>query len=78
MLGSKIFFIATGVPFRRPLWMTEKPPYPIYSPISMSLTFISLTPATAGSLPEVVETSEAPLVNDAKFALTSSFRIDSI
>ena len=78
MLGSKIFFIATGVPLSRPLWMTEKPPWPIYSPISISLMLISRTPATGGSLPDVVDTSEAPYVKEAKFALTSSFLIDSI
>lgn len=45
-LGSNIFFIATGVPFKNPLCITEKPPYDIYSPISISSIEISLTPGT--------------------------------
>ena len=48
--------MATGVPLSFPLWMTEKPPYPIFSPISMSSKVISLTPGTGGSLPDVTET----------------------
>jgi hypothetical protein len=54
-LGSNIFLIATGVPFNYPLWITEKPPYEIYSPISRSDKEISLTPGTCGSLPADVE-----------------------
>lgn len=50
-LGSKIFLIATGVPFNVPLWITENPPYEICSPISISSKVISLTPATGGNLP---------------------------
>ena len=78
ILGSNIFLIATGVPFRRPLWITEKPPWPICSATSISLIEISRTPGTAGNLPDVVDTSLAPCVNEAKFALTISFFKDSI
>ena len=78
ILGSKIFLIATGVPLRRPLWITEKPPCPICSATSISLIEISRTPGTAGNLPDVVDTSLAPYVNDAKFAFTISFFKDSI
>lgn len=74
-LGSKIFFIATCVPFRNPLWITENPPWPICSPNSISLIETSLTPATLGSLPAVAETSEELYVNEAKFSLwISSWR----
>ena len=78
MFGSKIFLIATGVPFSVPLWMTEKPPCPIYSATSISFVVISRTPGTTGSLPDVVETSCAPCVKLAKLALTISFFNDSI
>jgi len=70
--GSKIFLIATGVPFNLPLWIVENPPWPILSPISMSLIVISLTPATGGSLPADTVTFEDddyfdPEVNAEKF-----------
>ena len=55
-LGSNIFLIATGVPLSFPLWITEKPPYAIFSPISISSIVISLTPGTGGSLPDETET----------------------
>jgi hypothetical protein len=55
-LGSNIFFIATEVPFNFPLWITEKPPWAIFSPISISSRVISRTPGTSGSLPELTET----------------------
>jgi len=48
--------MATGVPLSLPLWMTEKPPWPILSPISKSSSEISLTPGTVGNLPEVTLT----------------------
>ena len=73
ILGSKIFLMATGVPLRRPLWMTEKPPWPIYSPTSISFIEISRTPGTTGNLPAVVETSPDPVVKEAKLALVISF-----
>ena len=57
MDGSKIFLIATGVPFRNPLWITLNPPCPIYSPNCKSSKEISLTPGTIGSLPAVTDTS---------------------
>ena len=66
-LGSNIFFIATGVPFNFPTWMVEKPPYPILSPISMSLIVISLTPGTEGNLPELTETFDEVWVKAWKF-----------
>lgn len=61
--GSKIFFIATGHPFKKPLWITLKPPWPICSPNSMSSIVTSLTPGTAGSLPSFTETLDEPCVN---------------
>ena len=54
--GSNIFLIATGVPLSFPLWIVEKPPWPIWSPNSMSLRVTSLTPGTGGSLPAYIET----------------------
>ena len=77
MFGSKIFLIATGVPLRRPLWITEKPPWPIYSLISKSVMLISRTPGTAGRRPDVVETSPWPCVKEAKLAFVISLRSES-
>ena len=71
-LGSKIFLIATGVPFRYPLWMTEKPPWPICSDISISYRVISLTPGTLGNLAALVDSSEVVCVNEPKLALCIS------
>ena len=49
--------MATGVPFKKPLCITENPPYEIWSPISISSRVISLTPATQGNLPAVTDTA---------------------
>jgi hypothetical protein len=49
--------MATGVPLSFPLWITEKPPYEICSPISRSSMETSRTPGTIGSLPDVTETA---------------------
>lgn len=57
-LGSKIFLIATGVPFSLPTWIVEKPPYPIFSPSSISSIVISRTPGTDGNLPALTDTFE--------------------
>lgn len=71
-LGSNIFLIATGVLFKNPLWITENPPYDIYSPISISSRVISLTPGTCGSLPADTETEPAVYVNAEKLDFYSS------
>ena len=73
MFGSKIFLIATGVPFSSPLYIMEKPPWPIFSPKSKSYSVISLTPGTGGRRPALSETSLLHLVKAWKLALWISF-----
>jgi len=78
IFGSKIFLIATGVPFKNPLWIVLKPPWPIYSPTFTSSRDISLTPGTTGKRPFVTETSLALCVNCEKFYLWISIFNNSI
>lgn len=73
IFGSNIFLIATGVPFKKPLWIVENPPWPIYSPMWMSFVEISRTPGTKGNLPAVTETYELYPVNWEKFDFWISF-----
>jgi hypothetical protein len=70
--GSNIFLMATGVPLSVPLCITEKPPYEICSPISISLSSISLTPATYGNLPADTDTLPAVEVNAEKLDFCTS------
>ena len=78
MFGSKIFLIATGVPLSSPLYIMEKPPWPIFSLKSRSYSVISLTPGTGGRRPALSETSLLHLVKAWKFALWISFFRPSI